>query len=101
MAQLPWIKVLRRSAPPDNGLVPRVCAVVARALDLPPHLRPTRPDAQLYGQGLGADSLDALRLVAVLEEEFDITIDDAELTPASFQSVGSIVALVEKLRRTS
>jgi len=43
------------------------------------------------------DSLDALRLVAELEETFDVTIDDADLTPANFESVGSIVALIRRL----
>jgi acyl carrier protein len=44
------------------------------------------------------DSLDTLRLVAALEEEFDIIIDDAELTPSTFEDVESVVRLVRKLR---
>jgi acyl carrier protein len=51
----------------------------------------------LYGQGLGLDSVDALRLVAALEEEFDITIDDTELTPSTFEHIGSLVYLVRRL----
>ncbi len=64
-------------------MVARVCALVA--------------DTRLHGAGLGVDSLDALRLVAELEETFDVTIDDADLTPANFESVGSIVALIRRL----
>ena len=90
------MRLTRRSSP-DGDLVEQVCVLVARTLDLPPHLRPKGAETRLYGQGLGLDSVDALRLVAALEEEFDITIDDTELTPATFEHVGSLVSLVRRL----
>jgi len=80
-----------------DDLVARVCALVADTLELPRHARPIGPDTRLHGAGLGVDSLDALRLVAELEETFDVTIDDPDLTPANFESVGSIVALIRRL----
>jgi acyl carrier protein len=82
---------------PDGDLVEQVCVLVARTLDLPPHLHPKGLETRLYGQGLGLDSVDGLRLVAALEEEFDITIDDTELTPATFESIGSLVSLVRRV----
>ena len=84
--------------PSDRDLVERVCTLIARALDLPPSALPLGPETRLHGAGLGVDSLDTLRLVAALEEEFDIIIDDAELTPSTFEDVASVVRLVRKLR---
>ena len=90
------IRLTRRSSAEDD-LVEQVCVVVARTLDLPPHLRLNGAETRLYGQGLGLDSVDALRLVAALEEEFDITIDDTELTPSTFEHIGALVSLVRRL----
>ena len=86
-----------RTSSQDSDLIAQVCVLVARTLDLPPHLRPNGAETRLYGQGLGLDSVDALRLVAALEEEFDITIDDTELTPSTFEHIGSLVSLVQRL----
>lgn len=80
-----------------DPLVARICALVADTLDLPRQARPIGPETRLHGEGLGVDSIDALRLVAELEEAFDVTIDDADLTPANFESIGAIVALVRRL----
>ena len=90
----------RRARPTDDGLVRRVADLVAEVFSLPPAFRPVGADAQLYGQGFGVDSLDALQLVAALEEEFDVTIPDGELTRSNFESVRSIASLVERLERT-
>ena len=87
-----------RIPPSDNGIVERLCGLVALTFDLPSDVLPLRPETRLYGAGLGLDSLDALRLVAALEEEFDITIDDTELSPSTFESIGSIVSLVRGKR---
>jgi acyl carrier protein len=87
-----------RASSPDGDLVEQVCVLVARTLDLPPDLRPKGVEARLYGQGLGLDSVDALRIIAALEEEFDITIDDTALTPSTFEHIGALVSLVHKLR---
>lgn len=83
----------------DDELVERICAVVSGALDLPADSPPLAVDARFHGQGLGLDSIDALRLVAGLEEAFDITIPDAELTPSTFECVVSLVDLVRRLTR--
>lgn len=82
----------------DGDLVERVCVLVARTLDLPPSLHPKDSETQLHGLGLGLDSVDGLRLIAALEREFDVTIDDTELTPDTFKNIGSLVAVVRKLK---
>lgn len=76
----------------DHRLVSRVAACVARTLDLPE--APSSPGTRLFGEGIGMDSIEALRLVGALEEEFDIEIDDEGLTLATFASIGSVARLV-------
>jgi acyl carrier protein len=44
------------------------------------------------------DSLGLLKVVAWLEDEFDIGVDDSELGPDSFRTVAAIKAFVDKAR---
>jgi len=78
----------------DNGVVQRVCALISEAMDVSPESLPLREDSRLRGMGMGLDSLDALHLLVAVEDEFHITIDDMELTPDAFESIGSIASLV-------
>ena len=41
------------------------------------------------------DSLGLMQLIAFLEEDFDVAIDDAEVTAENFRTVGDIERLVE------
>ncbi len=47
------------------------------------------------------DSFSMVSLKRFLERRYAISIPDAEATPAAFDSVESIAALVEKFRRTA
>ena len=47
------------------------------------------------------DSLGLLKVVAWLEDEFDIAGDDSELGPDSFRTVAAIKAYVDQARETS
>ncbi len=85
----------------DNGLVEKLCGLVVLTLNVPPELLPLQMETRLHGAGLGLDSLDALRLVAALEEEFEITIDDTELSPSTFESISSIASLVKNKQLSS
>jgi len=51
------------------------------------------PDYDLVDGGV-IDSLGLLRLMAWLAERFDLSVDDMELDPDSFRSVGSIAAFI-------
>jgi acyl carrier protein len=44
------------------------------------------------------DSLGLLKVVAWLEDEFDISVDDSELGPDSFRTVAAIKAYVDQAR---
>jgi acyl carrier protein len=44
------------------------------------------------------DSLDLLKLISALEEEFDVQIPDEDLLPENFSSIGQIAAYVHSLQ---
>lgn len=50
---------------------------------------------QLLGNEI-LDSLAVLEIVTFLEHEFEITIIDDDLLPENFQSIESLIALVER-----
>ena len=52
-------------------------------------------DASLLDLGL-VDSTGILEVVAFLEDEFQITVDDAEMLPENLDSIQNIVAFVER-----
>ena len=51
-------------------------------------------DTPLLGRGIGLDSIETLALVAGIEGEFDIQVDDAELTVNLFSSIGTLAQYV-------
>ena len=83
---------------PDADLTHRVRAVLAKTLDLPSEALREGVDG-LRGAGLGVDSIDSLRVLAALEEEFDITIDETQLEASAFDRLDTIIALVRRFTR--
>ena len=49
----------------------------------------------LLGKGIGLDSIEIIQLVAALEEEFDLTIDDDDLLPEHFQTIGDLINFLQ------
>ena len=64
---------------------------ISRELVQDPALLPLANDTPLLESGI-LDSLGLLRLVVFLEEQFGITIGDADLLPEKFASVNTICA---------
>ena len=56
---------------------------------------PAFPDDDLRSAGLS--SLDMVNLVLSVESEFDVSIPDADITPARFRSIATIATLVTAL----
>ena len=54
------------------------------------HVSEIDVDTPLIGHGLGLDSLDALTLAIEIESEFDIIIDDDELTVDLFENIHTL-----------
>ena len=74
----------------------RVLALIEKAVALPEG-GVTR-DTALLGRGIGLDSIEVLALVAAIETEFDVTIDDRELHRSHFATVGALVDFVRRHR---
>ena len=64
---------------------------VSQELIPDPALLPLADETPLLDTGI-LDSLGLLRLVVFLEEQFGITMDDADLLPENFATVNSICA---------
>jgi len=57
------------------------------------------PEAALFVEGLGLDSIDALELAMALEERYEVKIgDDPEQNQRIFASVRNLAAFVEENR---
>src|SRR3989442_7668265 len=75
-------------------LLDRVSRILGAMLGEALPARGIDEDTSLLGHGIGLDSIEVLGLVAALEDEFDLTIDDTELDVQYFATVGSILYLI-------
>ena len=51
-------------------------------------------DGPIFGEGLGLDSIDALELVVLVEEKFEVQIADEEVGQRAFASVDALVDFI-------
>jgi len=74
-------------------LLDRVSRILGAMLGeaLPAHID---EGTSLLGHGIGLDSIEILGLVAALEDEFDLAIDDTELDVQYFATVGGVLQLI-------
>jgi acyl carrier protein len=54
-------------------------------------------DASLIESGI-VDSLGILRLVAFIEENFSVVVDDIDVVPENFDTINAMNSLVERKR---
>lgn len=74
--------------------LPQVRAVLVRVLGLEDRAHLLVPTTPLLGELPELDSLAVLELAVALEEEFDIVVDDADVTGELFATLGSLSAYV-------
>ena len=55
-------------------------------------------DAPIFGEGLGLDSIDALELVVLIEEEFSIAVPDEEAARQACASIGALADFIVAAR---
>lgn len=53
------------------------------------------PDAPLFGEGLGLDSIDALELIVLLEKHYGIKIQDPKDGKTIFQSLRTMAEYIK------
>ncbi len=49
-----------------------------------------KTDDPLFGEGLGLDSIDALELIVLMQQQYKIKLTNPEEGPKIFQSVGTM-----------
>jgi acyl carrier protein len=84
-----------------QALEQEITALVIEALSLE-DIRPEDidPDAALFVDGLGLDSIDALELGLALQKRYGVTMaGDAQETRSHFASVRSLAAFVSASRK--
>lgn len=72
----------------------RIKRVLVERLKLERPIESIGDDEQLFGDGLGLDSIDALELVLGLEQEFDVKIEDEEVGRSAMASVATLADFV-------
>jgi acyl carrier protein len=50
----------------------------------------------LLGRGIGLDSMEVLQLVVAAEERFDLTVDESQLRPEYFRTVGAFATFLQE-----
>ncbi|MFA8451090.1 MAG: phosphopantetheine-binding protein [Bacteroidales bacterium] len=53
-------------------------------------------DMPLFGEGLGLDSIDALELIVLLQQDYNIKISNPEQGREIFQSINSLSDFISK-----
>lgn len=74
----------------------RLVSLLKSAVDLVTAIGSLDESTRLLGEGVGLDSIEVLRLVCAIEEEFDFVIDEGELTGSHFETVGSLVTFIHE-----
>lgn len=54
------------------------------------------PDDELFGTGLGLDSIDALELIVLLERSYDIKIEDPKKGRDIFKSLRTMAEFIQE-----
>jgi len=54
-----------------------------------------KDDTPLFGDGLGLDSIDALEIIVMLDNKFNVKVSDPEEGAKIFQSVNTLAEFIE------
>lgn len=77
-------------------VIDRVKRVLQEALQLGDRVRGFDESTGLFGSIPEFDSMAVVTVVAGLEEQFDIAIDDDDITAEIFETLGSLTRFVEQ-----
>ena len=79
----------------SDDMAERVAALALRAMGQHTIRKAISRDGNLHDEGLS--SLGLVNLMLSVEEEFDITVPERDMTPANFRTIARIVELVREL----
>jgi acyl carrier protein len=84
-----------------DALIPEVAEVIVSALNLEMTPEQIEPDAPLFGEGLGLDSIDILEVALVISKRYGFQLrSDDENNQRIFQNLRSLAAHVAQHRTT-
>lgn len=91
-------RVTHQAAPSADreAIQQRLVPLLRSAVSLHNAVDSINQSTRLLGEGIGVDSLELLKVVTAVEQEFGLTIDDGELQLSDFQTVGSLVTFIQK-----
>ena len=78
------------------ALIEEVKALLKNTLILGDEIDRLDADSPLLGSFRELDSVGVMSVVTAVEDEFDVEVDDAEISTEVFRSLGSLVAFVEQ-----
>lgn len=78
----------------EKEIFDALCDVINKSFEQYYGLRDIKPDDNL--NDLGINSIAFIKIMIVLEERFDIEIDDGETEVSNYTTVGDIVRLVSQ-----
>jgi acyl carrier protein len=85
--------------PADSGLQSELAGLVVEALHLEVAARDIDPDAPLYGEGLGLDSIDILEVALVVSKQYGVQIRaDAQENQQIFRSLRHLAEYIAAQR---
>src|SRR6202051_864047 len=91
--------LLQTSAPDPGALEHEIAGLIVQALNLDIDPRDISPEAPLYGEGLGLDSIDILEVALVVSKRYGIQLRaDSQENGEIFRSVASLAAHVAERR---
>jgi acyl carrier protein len=93
---------VRQPAPPANStaLEREVADLIVQALNLDVAAAEIAPDAPLYGEGLGLDSIDILEIALVVSKQYGIQLRaDSEENEHIFRSLRHLVEYITAHRK--
>jgi acyl carrier protein len=76
-------------------LLDQVKTVVGNALQLGNRVRAMNEDTALLGAVPELDSIAVVNVITALEEHFDFTVADDEISASQFETLGSLTRFVE------
>jgi len=56
-------------------------------------------DEQLFGDGLGLDSIDALTLVVAIDKKYGVRVPDAAVSRKHFETVETLATFLESVKK--
>ena len=70
--------------------------ILSDVLSLGERKNSLKEDSSLLGSIPELDSMAVVNLITTMEEHFDITVDDDEITASTFETVGTLTHFVEQ-----